>query len=253
MFFALERSRYLMTYRESRGNTVPKENIEMRSLMNPSCASQEKFDDQNKDATAEIGIKLISSVVLSIPKNHNYTLGTASFSSVALSDVEDTYEDSETGISYIQPYSGEILELCDTILSEGEYNGIGLSLKMRIQERLCDVVYLKKRKDQVTFESQTPSEEKPGRFAYFGEMLSPLRGCFFFGEDKRAVIQKRIGKQEQIAFRINDLFRKYYKEWKYEEFIVCDSKMLLQLEAFGDEAKKIHAVIFYYKEVSNSL
>lgn len=221
--------------------------IQMTSSYRTLNTKEENSDDQNNDVITAIEIDQISNSVLSIPQSHTHTNQNAiDFPQSSTYASEDLYEDTETKALYIRPYSGEILELCDTLLSEGEYKGIGLSLKVRIQEQLCDVVYLKKKKDQVTFELQQLSEEKPGMLASWSEFC-------FSNEEKKAKIKNRIENQKEIAFKMNHIFNKHYRDWKYGNYIVCDSKMLFQLEAFGDEAKEIHAVIFYYKKANNNL
>ncbi len=141
------------------------------------------------------------------------------------------YFDKSTGKKYIQPDHSQLLKIGGDICIKGTYAGIGLSRHVKLKEQICDILYLNKRKDQISAEN-------------------PFFQTSFFNNDS-TTINDRISTQRGLAMQLYPMLKEKITEWNYETFLFCDKKEILEYTQDKSLAKKSHAILFFYKQVSN--
>jgi hypothetical protein len=143
--------------------------------------------------------------------------------------IEEIYVDLKTNHSYIQPNHSELLAFGGQFFLEGKYSGIGLLRHNNFGGFLCDILYLEKDPDQVSYENpkiwswSSPKENK--------EMES------------RIATQLRL---QELA--IQELNKKVLG-WRYSHCEICGKDQLIQKGMDKDYAQKHHAILFFYKEI----
>lgn len=144
---------------------------------------------------------------------------------------EKFYFDRDTGLKYLQPNHADLMKVGGSICVQGTYAGIGLSRHLKLKNCICDVLYLKKRKDQID------AEAKP----------TFLFSLLFKNSNMTPEISARINLQKELASKLYASIDEKVKEWGYERCVFCMEKDILTYTNNESVAKKNHAIIFFYK------
>lgn len=150
--------------------------------------------------------------------------------------LEKYYIDPQTGKRYIQPDHSQLLTLSTQFMMKGEYRGEGLAREVNINGKICDILYLKKMKDQILYEYK--SDYSATEYSWF---------WFKTSAEEIEKIKARIIKQQKLAKTLYPTIDSQFKKWKYKsfEFMAYD-----QLNKLFDvkTAQENHALLFYYQE-----
>lgn len=129
---------------------------------------------------------------------------------------------------------------------------MGLLRKQRLKnletgrEQNCDILYFKKKDDQIKWEmSNIYKEHFPQQNGVVNVMCSFLKDCTGI----KMEICKRIDTQKlMIEKGIKPLLEREYSSWNYESFTVADSKALADDYHYDwQNAIQSYAIIFYHK------
>ncbi len=148
--------------------------------------------------------------------------------------IETYYVDSK-GEKYVQPDHSQLLTFGGKFFLQGEYEGIGLSRQQVFGGKVCDILYLTKKPDQVEYEIRQAS--KP-RFA--SKQVSPQH---------QQMLNRQKVQSELLKKAIAELDVKALQQWKYGDYEICLHKELSSKGLSEEYAWKSHAIAFYYKNV----
>jgi hypothetical protein len=147
---------------------------------------------------------------------------------------ESVYFDPHTQETYIQPDHSTLLAFGSTYCARGGYLGIGLSRCQTYAGKLCDVLYLKKKQDQVDY-------EYPRGWLF---QMTPHD----VWERYYAPVSERVSVQRGFHSRIFEVLKEKIVEWKYADFAICEYPGLIRNGLSEKHAKENHAIFFYYQK-----
>lgn len=156
--------------------------------------------------------------------------------------IENFYKDPETGKTYVQPDHSQLLKISGAFCVKGNYEGFGLCRKVKIKDRLCDILYLNKHEEQIWYEFKRYESMFNRVYSYTLNYMWP---------DSFKKMENQIARQMQLANALLPKIDVIYKKWKYDSYEFSAFNTLHKLVDL-DCAKKHHAIIFYYKEVQNA-
>ncbi|MBP7075168.1 MAG: hypothetical protein KBA81_07285 [Rhabdochlamydiaceae bacterium] len=202
---------------------------------------EETYQEDQQKAVVELKPRLahlekcVQEMNMSSKQLTSYDLkAIASFST---KPIEDTYVD-KNGVNYYQPDHSQLLNFGSTFFMLGEYAAIGLLRQKTINNEVCDILYLSKQEDQISFE--TP----PSRFG-IGRLL-PKR-------NEPAIVARK--QQQQILLdQAKEQLEKKIIDWNYDKFEFPSPK---RLERSGFDPNYVnvnHVLVLYYKkkEIQNT-
>lgn len=143
---------------------------------------------------------------------------------------EGVFYDDDSEKIYHRPDHSQLLILAGSHFSKGEYKSLGINrdklLKIpNTNEKVkCDILYFIKNDDQINYEKGSWSV-----FNYF--------------------IKKRIDKQNEILEVLKEEIPLLATQWRYGEHRFCAQKELKEYNFPTKETLRMHAIIFFYKEV----
>ena len=170
--------------------------------------------------------------------------------------VEENYTDKD-GTVYIQPDHSGLLRFGGDFFISGEYESIGLLRHYKINGSLCDVLYLKKQKDQIEFESQHKQYVKElKRYIFEGDCLEPFiqekeqtfSFCFFTKKRSDKYISELLKTQFSKIKLASQVLIEKCQAWKYKKLDLCEEKELKLLGISEEASAGIHAILFYFKK-----
>ncbi len=166
----------------------------------------------------------------------------------------ETYYIDSTGEKYIQPDHSQLLTFGGKFFLQGEYEGIGLSRQQVFGGKVCDILYLTKKPDQIEYEirnakpceEQTFSWVRPSSWVpfNFGPESTSKRE---YPQDKQ--MRQRLETQNGLLKTVKaELGVKVQQQWKYSSYGIFTYEELRTQGLSEEHARKSHAIAFYYKK-----
>ena len=168
--------------------------------------------------------------------------------------IEEDYID-EDGVVYIQPDHSNLLKFGGSFFVKCDYTSIGMLRNIKLNKNLCDILYLEKNKDQISFESRNKSYVNNLRISVFKGLPEPRfqeESSFFsflrrqYRSNERII--KTIKTQCQMIIASIRYLDEKTKEWQYRDYKICDEKELFKLGLDETTCCSNHAMMFFYEK-----
>lgn len=155
-------------------------------------------------------------------------------------------------------------EFIETYQVEGEYWGVSEARAQTMKnsslqgrpKQPCDIICLLKKPAQLSFEAQEEERKNRSLVTIFFEQLENIRNSFSVElvplRSFRKLMEELKRKQEDLVPHLSlALQQKLQTSWKnaYDSFLICGENELLDLGYSKEIAKKMHALVLFYKPV----